>query len=74
MVYPIDSHKKTPELLQRFKELKTARLSPRNRQMITHFEQWLNRNGFLTNKQKLTFDEIYEKARVGKAQKKIKLE
>lgn len=66
MVYQVDVYRRDEHLEKRFKELKYAKLNPRNRQLVNHFEGWMNQKGFITPKQKEALDNIYRDAMNGK--------
>lgn len=66
MGHMIDVHRRSEDIERQFKELKTSKVSPRARNLLAHFEQWMNNKGFLTPKQYDALQEIYKEASCGK--------
>ncbi len=66
MGHMIEVHRRSEAIERQFKELKTAKVAPRARNLLAHFEQWMNTKGFLTPKQYEALQEIYKEASCGK--------
>lgn len=66
MGHMIDVHKRNEKMEEMFRQLKTAKVSSRDREILAHFEQWLAKKGFLTPRQYDCFLEIYNGASNGK--------